>query len=93
MRTKTSKLYLRHMFRDSLSVIGLYCLVYFLLYDLSQAHKTKNIYSVPMPLLARLNRNLDPTSPITQIPKGNQNDTVTQERLQISKHKYLIPSN
>ena len=35
-----------------------------------------------MPLLARLNPRLDPTSPITQIPKGNQNDTVTQERLQ-----------
>ena len=35
-----------------------------------------------MPLLARLNPRLDPTSPITPIPTGNQNDTVTQERLQ-----------
>ena len=32
--------------------------------------------------LAWLNLLLDPTLPITPIPKGNQNDTVTQERLQ-----------
>ena len=49
-----------------------------------------------MPLLARLDPRLDPTSPLTPIPKGNQNDTVTQERLQEIKTEilvYLIPSN
>ena len=77
------------MFRDLLSVIGVHCLVYFLfndlpciflLYDPERAEKM--IYSVQMPLLARWNQKSDPTSPITPIPKGNQNDTVTQERLQ-----------
>ena len=46
-----------------------------------------------MPLLVRLDQKLDPTLPITPIPKGNQNDTVAQEGLQKSKQKYLIPSN
>ena len=42
------------------------------------------IYSVTvlMPLLARLDQKLDPTSPITLIPKGNQNETMTQGLLQ-----------
>ena len=46
-------------------------------------HAEKMIHSVVMPLLARRNQKSDPTSPITPIPQGNQNDTVTQERLNI----------
>ena len=58
----------------------------------------KIIYSVLMPLLARLNPRLDPTWPITPIPTGNQSDTVTQERLQeiiteISNSKQLEQKN
>ena len=49
------------------------------------------MYSVLMPLLAQLSQldqKSDPTSLITPIPKGNQNDKVTREHLQISKQNF-----
>ena len=51
----------------------------------------KMMYSVLMPLLAQLSQldqKSDPTSLITPIPKGNQNDKVTREHLQISKQNF-----